>query len=94
MQRQFSDEQLKVIIQRDGVMGASFDVVMVRDRRSHRPHLPLVGSARHCAIGSDLDGGFGREQSPLLRVEINFCGPLGKQLGCCRNLATSGCAEA
>jgi membrane dipeptidase len=24
----------------------------------------LAGSARHCAIGSDLDGGFGTEQSP------------------------------
>lgn len=24
----------------------------------------LTGSARHAAIGSDLDGGFGREQSP------------------------------
>jgi membrane dipeptidase len=25
----------------------------------------LAGSARHAAIGTDLDGGFGREQSPL-----------------------------
>jgi membrane dipeptidase len=24
----------------------------------------LAGSARHVAIGSDLDGGYGREQSP------------------------------
>jgi membrane dipeptidase len=24
----------------------------------------LAGSARHAAIGTDLDGGFGREQSP------------------------------
>jgi membrane dipeptidase len=24
----------------------------------------LAGDARHCGIGSDLDGGFGREQSP------------------------------
>ena len=24
----------------------------------------LAGSCRHCAIGTDLDGGFGREQSP------------------------------
>ncbi len=24
----------------------------------------LAGSARHCAIGSDLDGGYGREQTP------------------------------
>jgi membrane dipeptidase len=25
----------------------------------------IAGNARHAAIGSDLDGGFGREQSPL-----------------------------
>jgi membrane dipeptidase len=25
----------------------------------------LVGSARHSGIGSDLDGGFGREQAPM-----------------------------
>jgi len=25
----------------------------------------IAGNARHAAIGSDLDGGFGKEQSPL-----------------------------
>jgi membrane dipeptidase len=25
----------------------------------------LAGNARHAAVGTDLDGGFGREQSPL-----------------------------
>lgn len=31
----------------------------------HYDHIcQLAGSARHCAIGSDLDGTFGREQSP------------------------------
>jgi membrane dipeptidase len=25
----------------------------------------LAGNARHCCIGSDLDGGYGTEQSPL-----------------------------
>jgi membrane dipeptidase len=25
----------------------------------------LAGNSRHAAIGTDLDGGFGREQSPL-----------------------------
>jgi membrane dipeptidase len=85
MQRQFTDEQFKVIIERDGVIGASFDVVMVRtgwqwmaqnnltdpkpvmmrEIVDHIDHIcQLAGSARHCAIGSDLDGGFGREQSP------------------------------
>ncbi|MBW3541127.1 MAG: membrane dipeptidase [Planctomycetes bacterium] len=31
----------------------------------HTDHIcQLAGSARHCGIGSDLDGGFGKEQSP------------------------------
>jgi membrane dipeptidase len=32
----------------------------------HIDHIcQLAGSARHCGIGSDLDGGFGKEQSPM-----------------------------
>jgi membrane dipeptidase len=32
----------------------------------HIDHIcQLAGNARHCGIGTDLDGGFGREQSPL-----------------------------
>lgn len=32
----------------------------------HIDHIcQLAGSARHCGIGTDLDGGFGREQGPL-----------------------------
>ncbi|MCA9210394.1 MAG: membrane dipeptidase, partial [Planctomycetales bacterium] len=31
----------------------------------HIDHIcQLAGNARHCGIGSDLDGGFGREQCP------------------------------
>jgi len=31
----------------------------------HMDHIcQLAGNARHCGIGTDLDGGFGREQSP------------------------------
>jgi membrane dipeptidase len=31
----------------------------------HIDHIcQLAGNSRHAAIGSDLDGGFGREQSP------------------------------
>jgi membrane dipeptidase len=35
----------------------------------------LAGNARHCGIGSDLDGGYGREQSPL---DIETISDLGK----------------
>jgi membrane dipeptidase len=80
-QRQFSDEQLREIIQRDGVVGVAFDAWMLQpgwivgqstnehvtlsDVVDHIDHIcQLAGDSRHAAIGSDLDGGFGREQSP------------------------------
>lgn len=80
-QRQFSDEQLRAIIARDGVVGVALDVWMLHpgwiigDPASppvpleraveHIDHIcQLAGDSRHVAIGTDLDGGFGREQSP------------------------------
>ncbi len=79
-QRQFSDEQLKLIFERDGVVGAAFDIwmlqpgfvrggsneaVFIDDVVDHIDHVcQLAGNSRHAAIGTDLDGGFGREQSP------------------------------
>jgi len=81
--RQFSDEQLKVLIERGAVIGAALDAWMmisgwVRGKTTpedaglklerlvdHMDHVcQLAGNARHTGIGSDLDGGFGREQSP------------------------------
>ncbi len=81
--RQFSDEQLKELIARGGVIGAALDAWMmvpgwVRGKTTpreagvtlehmldHMDHVcQLAGNARHAAIGTDLDGGFGREQSP------------------------------
>lgn len=79
-QRQFSDEQLQLIIERDGVIGAAFDIWMLQPGFlrggsnkglfidtviDHIDHVcQLAGNSRHAAIGTDLDGGFGREQSP------------------------------
>lgn len=80
-QRQFSDQQLQAIIERDGVIGAAFDTWMLQpgwvvDQSSnagitmeqvvdHIDHVcQLAGNSRHAAIGTDLDGGYGREQSP------------------------------
>jgi membrane dipeptidase len=79
--RQFTDDQLRAIIVRGGVIGAAFDSWMlgpgwVRGAPDNPPvslanvvdHIDhvcqLAGSSAHAAIGSDLDGGFGREQSP------------------------------
>ena len=81
-QRQFSDEQLQAIIGRDGVIGAAFDVWMLKPEWSGQDHdnadvtldtvvdhidhvCQLSGNSHHAAIGTDLDGGFGREQSPV-----------------------------
>lgn len=81
--RQFSDEQLRALIQRDAVVGAVLDAwMMVPDWKrgqstpastgltlaqivEHIDHIcQLAGNARHCGIGSDLDGAFGSEQCP------------------------------
>jgi membrane dipeptidase len=85
-QRQFTDEQLKVIINRGGVIGSACDNWMLSpawpasgsdEPSPARENVPisavadhidhvcqLAGNTRHAAIGSDLDGGFGTEQSP------------------------------
>ncbi len=80
-QRQFSDEQIRRLIELDAVIGAAFDCWMLfpgyeRGKTSnsqisiatvvdHIDHVcQIAGNARHAAIGSDLDGGFGKEQSP------------------------------
>lgn len=81
--RQFSDEQLRALIERGAVIGAVLDAWMlvpnwIRGQSTpdesgvslaqavdHIDHIcQLAGNANHCGIGSDLDGGFGREQSP------------------------------
>lgn len=79
--RQYSDEQIRAIIERDGVIGAPFDAWMMvpgwtPDRAkspqvildsavNHIDHIcQLAGNTHHVAIGSDLDGGFGIEQTP------------------------------
>ena len=41
------------------------ELVVIEHVVDHIDHIcQLAGSAKHAAIGSDLDGGFGREQSP------------------------------
>lgn len=78
--RQFSDEQIMIVIERDGVLGAALDAWMLQPnwiRGQTKPEVTmervvdnidhvcqLAGNTRHAAIGSDLDGGFGIEQCP------------------------------
>jgi membrane dipeptidase len=79
--RQFSDSQLKALIQRGGVIGMACDTWMLSESWiigkpdndpvplaalvDHIDHIcQLAGNAKHVGIGSDLDGGFGTEQTP------------------------------
>ena len=40
--------------------------VKIEHAADHIDHIcQLAGNAKHCGIGSDLDGGFGKEQSPM-----------------------------
>ena len=81
--RQFSDEMIKVLIERSAVIGAAFDAWMIVpgwERKKSTPegmqcssdkvidHIDhicqLAGNCLHVGIGSDLDGGYGKEQCP------------------------------
>jgi membrane dipeptidase len=81
--RQFPDEFIRELVQREAVIGVAFDAWMlvpgwVRGQTTPESagvtletvadHIDricqIAGDARHCGIGSDLDGAFGREQCP------------------------------
>ncbi len=79
--RQLSDRQIKLILERDGVvgvalhngmlrLGATGEKMLRRDvgleaAAQHIDHIcQIAGDAAHAALGTDLDGGFGAEDSP------------------------------
>ena len=81
--RQFTDEQIKLLIEQGAVIGAALDAWMMIPGWIKRKTTPesvglklerivdhidhicqLAGNTLHSGIGSDLDGAFGREQSP------------------------------
>jgi len=80
--RQFTDEQIARLIERDAIIGMPLDAwmmvpgwvrgtstpentgVTLQTMIDHLDHIcQIAGNARHVAIGSDLDGGFGTEQT-------------------------------
>jgi membrane dipeptidase len=82
-QRQLTDDQIRILIDRGAVIGGVLDAWMLSDGWIRGISLPkamgtdlnrlidhydhicqIAGSANHIAIGSDLDGMFGTEQSP------------------------------
>lgn len=81
-QRQLTDEQIRMLVERNAVIGIAFDnwmllpdwkkgvssreMVTMAAVTDHIDHIcQLTGSSANIGIGSDLDGGFGTEQSPI-----------------------------
>ncbi len=79
--RQFTDAQLRAILERDGVIGISMSNWMLTpgweiNRSSnkgitlavaanHIDHIcQLAGNSKQVGLGTDLDGGFGKEETP------------------------------
>lgn len=93
-ERQLTDEAIRRLVDRDGVMGVvPFNVFLVDDWKAgddrrrvtldhvvaHIDHIcQIAGDARHAAIGTDFDGGFGWPEVPL---EINTIADLPKLEG-------------
>jgi membrane dipeptidase len=77
--RQLSDEMIRAIFARNGVIGINFfdkfllppDVqgkrrATLADVVAHMKHMcDLAGDARHVSIGTDMDGGLGRNEIPI-----------------------------
>jgi membrane dipeptidase len=77
--RQLSDDMIRAIIARGGVIGINFfDKFLLRpgvhgtrranlaDVVEHIKHIcDLAGSADHAGLGTDMDGGLGRDQIPV-----------------------------
>ncbi|TAN01350.1 MAG: peptidase M19 [Chitinophagaceae bacterium] len=82
-QRQLTDEQIKILIDRDAVIGGMLDCwaldirfidavsdpwqlnIKLEHLVDHWDHIcQIAGDSLHVAIGSDLDGNFGTEQTP------------------------------
>lgn len=79
--RQITDEQIRWVVERGGVIGVVLDSWMIapgwrkgatdnaratlEQLVNHVDHIcKIAGNTNHVGIGSDLDGGFGTEQSP------------------------------
>ncbi len=78
-ERQLSDRQIRLIGERDGMVGAVLanfflkpdyvrgqkESVPVAQVAAHIDHIcQVIGDARHAGLGTDLDGGFGRLDIP------------------------------
>ena len=88
--RHLSDDVIRALADRDGVIGLvlysgfleprwRFDktlrVMLAEHLKQHAEYIANLTNWHHVGIGSDLDGGFGLEESP---VEIDTVADLGK----------------
>ncbi len=100
--RQLSDEMIKAIAQRRGVIGINFydqflqkpehyrkQRCTLADLIAHIQHMAdLLGTTKNIGIGSDMDGGLGREEIP---VEITTAADLPRLADA---LASAGFSDA
>lgn len=94
--RQLSDEMIRKIVERDGVIGsviynrflkegweisARKESVTLADVVRHVQHIcDIAGSARHVGIGTDFDGGYGMESIPAELDNVADLARLGEAL--------------
>ena len=92
--RQISDEMIRAIVARDGVIGLNlYDEFLMPPAELHKRHCRMedflahvqhmcdvIGNARHIALGTDLDGGVGREQIPQELTTIADLHRIGEAL--------------
>jgi membrane dipeptidase len=92
--RQLSDDMIKAIVTRGGVIGINFYdkfTMLPKDYGTRKAQMSdivqhikymcdLIGNANHVAIGTDLDGGIGREHVPPVIETIADLHKLGDAL--------------
>lgn len=96
--RHLTDEMIKAIVARGGVIGLNYydkfllPIAELGQRRARLSDLvdhakricDLAGSAEHVAIGTDMDGGLGREQIPqeiVTSADLNKLAPALTEAG-------------
>jgi membrane dipeptidase len=92
--RMLSDDTILRVAEREGVIGiVAFNRMLDRDWRPSAPRTPLsrmveaidhvcqiTGTAQCVGIGSDLDGGFGRDSTPAGLASVADLGKIGDLL--------------
>ena len=98
--RHLSDEMIKALIQHGGVIGTLiFNKFLLKGWENHHPReaatvetvvaaidyvCQLAGDARHAAIGTDFDGGYGRDSIPAgfdTVADLQLIGPALEKRG-------------